>query len=244
MTSSVGSVHSAKIIQLFLVHSHCTSVVEWILPFHVLREAKLQNRHTTNLPFHTVSTPGKTLTSLPRSLSRHQWHFSTHTKSKSITQFSNLFRKLFLGTKIRKKHQMLPRISFHGAFKCCLRCHLVWSSRNLDATLSCTLDRRIHLEDFNSSKVSTISTSLIHNMASDGKSEQVVTRFLNRIFHTKTIVDQGICRIAIPIFAVSAVRPCSSAAIPPVLLNSLSTALLQMSALELCLDLVCLHLCE
>ena len=30
-------------------------------------------------------------------------------------------------------------------------------------------------EDFNSSNESTISTSLIHNIASDGKSEQVVT---------------------------------------------------------------------
>ena len=37
-------------------------------------------------------------------------------------------------------------------------------------------------EDFNSSNESTISTSLIHNIASDGKSEQVVTWFLNRIF--------------------------------------------------------------
>ena len=37
-------------------------------------------------------------------------------------------------------------------------------------------------EDFNSSKKSTISTSLIHNIASNGKSEQVVTWFLKRIF--------------------------------------------------------------
>ena len=40
-------------------------------------------------------------------------------------------------------------------------------------------------EDFNSSKKSTISTSLFHNIVSDGKSEQVVTCVLNRIFHTK-----------------------------------------------------------
>ena len=33
----------------------------------------------------------------------------------------------------------------------------------------------IDREDFNSSNESTISTSLIHNMASDGKSEQAVT---------------------------------------------------------------------
>ena len=44
---------------------------------------------------------------------------------------------------------------------------------------------RTDREDFNSSNESTISTSLIHNVASDGKSEQVATWFLNRIFHTK-----------------------------------------------------------
>ena len=37
-------------------------------------------------------------------------------------------------------------------------------------------------DDFNSSRESTISTSLIHNIASDGRSEQVVTWFLNLIF--------------------------------------------------------------
>ena len=37
-------------------------------------------------------------------------------------------------------------------------------------------------ENFNSSNESTISTSLTHNIASDGKSEQVVTWFLSRIF--------------------------------------------------------------
>ena len=46
-------------------------------------------------------------------------------------------------------------------------------------------------EDFNSSNESTISTSLIHNIASDGKSEQVVTWFLNRIFHTKNDCGVG-----------------------------------------------------
>ena len=40
-------------------------------------------------------------------------------------------------------------------------------------------------EDFNSFNESTSSTSLIHNIASDGKSEQVITWFLNRIFQTK-----------------------------------------------------------
>ena len=40
-------------------------------------------------------------------------------------------------------------------------------------------------EVFRFSKESTISTSLIHTIASDGQSEQVVTWFLNRIFQTK-----------------------------------------------------------
>ena len=46
-------------------------------------------------------------------------------------------------------------------------------------------------EDFNSSNEPTISTSLIHNIASDGKSEQVVTWFLNRIFHTQNDCGLG-----------------------------------------------------
>ena len=46
-------------------------------------------------------------------------------------------------------------------------------------------------EDFNSSNESTITTSLIHNIVSDGKSEQVVTCFLNRIFHTKNDCGSG-----------------------------------------------------
>ena len=46
-------------------------------------------------------------------------------------------------------------------------------------------------EDFNSSIESTISASLIHNIASDGKSEQVVAWFLNRIFHTKNNCGVG-----------------------------------------------------
>ena len=40
----------------------------------------------------------------------------------------------------------------------------------------------IDRENFTSSNESTISTSLIHNIASDGKSEQVVTWFLNLVF--------------------------------------------------------------
>ena len=45
-------------------------------------------------------------------------------------------------------------------------------------------------EDFSSSKESTISTSLIHNIASDGKSEPFETCVLNRVFHTKN--DAGV----------------------------------------------------
>ena len=40
-------------------------------------------------------------------------------------------------------------------------------------------------EDFKSSTESTISTSLIHNIASDGKWEQVATWFLNRTFQNQ-----------------------------------------------------------
>ena len=49
----------------------------------------------------------------------------------------------------------------------------------------------IDREDFYSSNDSTISTSLIHNTASDGKSEQVVTWFLNLIFQHE---NGGKCR--------------------------------------------------
>ena len=43
----------------------------------------------------------------------------------------------------------------------------------------------IDREDPNSSIESTISTSLIHNIASEGEAEQVVTWFLNLIFQQK-----------------------------------------------------------
>ena len=45
-------------------------------------------------------------------------------------------------------------------------------------------------EDFSSSKESAISTSLIHNIAADGKSEPFETSVLNRVFHTKN--DAGV----------------------------------------------------
>ena len=61
-------------------------------------------------------------------------------------------------------------------------------------------------EDYNSSNESTISTSLIHNIASDGKSEQVVTWLLNPIFQYKNVKDvrnlskcsSGICCLCCP----------------------------------------------
>ena len=40
-------------------------------------------------------------------------------------------------------------------------------------------------EDFSPSKESTISTSVIHDMAADGKSEPFETCVLNRVFHTE-----------------------------------------------------------
>ena len=46
-------------------------------------------------------------------------------------------------------------------------------------------------EDFNSSNESTVSTSLIHNIASGGNWEQVVTWFLNRIFQSKNDWGSG-----------------------------------------------------
>ena len=46
-------------------------------------------------------------------------------------------------------------------------------------------------QDFYSSNESTISTSLIHNKASNGKSEQVVTWFLNLIFQHKHVEGLG-----------------------------------------------------
>ena len=46
-------------------------------------------------------------------------------------------------------------------------------------------------EDFNSPNESTNSTSLIHNVVSDGKSEQVVTWFLNLIFQHKNECGVG-----------------------------------------------------
>ena len=45
--------------------------------------------------------------------------------------------------------------------------------------------RETDREDFNSSNESTISTSLIHKIAFDGKSEEVVTWLLNLIFQHK-----------------------------------------------------------
>ena len=45
----------------------------------------------------------------------------------------------------------------------------------------------IDREDFNSSTESTILSSWIHTIASDGQSEQVVTWFLNLIFQHKNV---------------------------------------------------------
>ena len=64
---------------------------------------------------------------------------------------------------------------------------LVQKQRQSSPLPSRSLENPYHklIARINSSKGSKISTSLIHNIASDGKSEQVVTWFLNRLFHTK-----------------------------------------------------------
>ena len=69
-------------------------------------------------------------------------------------------------------------------------------------------------DDFNSSIESTISTSLIHNKASEGNSEQTVTWFLNLIFQHKMIVEWGMCQIEVPISAVFAAQPQNSVEYP------------------------------
>ena len=46
-------------------------------------------------------------------------------------------------------------------------------------------------EDLNSSNESTISTSLIQSIATDGKSEQVVTWFLNLVFQHENVEGAG-----------------------------------------------------
>ena len=51
-----------------------------------------------------------------------------------------------------------------------------------------------HDEDFKSSTESTISTSLLHSIASVGICEQVHTSVLNLIFQQANVADVGICR--------------------------------------------------
>ena len=85
-------------------------------------------------------------------------------------------------------------------------------------------------EDCNSSKESTISTSLIHNKASDGKSEQVVTGFLNRIFHAENDCGEGNLSNCISEICCDC---CPNHGILLKFKNSQSTAFLQKSALEL-----------
>ena len=67
-------------------------------------------------------------------------------------------------------------------------------------------------DDFKSSIESTISTSWIHNMASEGNSEEVVTWFRNLVFQHKSDDGAGICQIEVPISAVFAVQPQNSVA--------------------------------
>ena len=77
------------------------------------------------------------------------------------------------------------------------------------------------------------STSLIHNMASDGQSEQVVTWFLNRIFQTKKDCGVGklsICSSEVRCLCCPTIEFCGKATG----IVELSRRLLQMSALKLC----------
>ena len=46
-------------------------------------------------------------------------------------------------------------------------------------------------EDFNSANESPISTSLIHNMASEGELEQALTRVLNLLFQQEKVEGVG-----------------------------------------------------
>ena len=63
-------------------------------------------------------------------------------------------------------------------------------------------------DDFNSSIESTISTSLIHDIASEGKSEQIVTWFLNLIFQHENVEGVGdFVEIEVPISVVFAAQP-------------------------------------
>ena len=70
-------------------------------------------------------------------------------------------------------------------------------------------------EDFYSSTESTTSTSLTHNIASDGKSKQVVAWFLNLFFQYKNDDGVGVHQIDVPKYAVFAVQPWNSMEYPP-----------------------------
>ena len=115
------------------------------------------------------------------------------------------------------------------------------TSRNLENFYE-AMDRE---DEKKSSDESTIFTSLIHNIASGGKSERVVTCVFESSFSTpKTMMKYGICRIAVPISAVFDVQPknfCGITTGNNELMNLRSKAFMQMSVLELC-HLLDLHL--
>ena len=72
-----------------------------------------------------------------------------------------------------------------------------------------------YCEDFNSSNEPTIPTSLIHNIVSDGKSEQVVTWFLNLIFQHKNDCGVGNLSNCSSDICCFAVQTWGSAEYPP-----------------------------
>ena len=69
---------------------------------------------------------------------------------------------------------------------------LFWADAILASSISKFgkwIQPRIERDDFKSSTESTIFNSLIHNIASEGESEQIVTWFLNVIFQQKMMMD-------------------------------------------------------
>ena len=68
----------------------------------------------------------------------------------------------------------------------------------------------IDCDDLRSSTDSTISTSLIHNVASEGELEQALTWVWDLTFHHENVESVGICQNEAPRFAFLADQPCTS----------------------------------
>ena len=96
----------------------------------------------------------------------------------------------------------------------------------------------IDRDDFQSSTESTISTSLTHNNASEGKLEQELSWILNLIFQHENVEGVGIYQNEAPRFAVFADQPWNSVVYPLERKNSWLKVFLQNSASELCFQIV------